>query len=91
MRNIDKILLKKAAGFTVKEKVTEYLIEEDGAKKAVKEKLQTKYIPPDVSALKVYLELSGQSSDIEKMTDEELEREKRRLIESMINEKSGQS
>ncbi|MCL2631177.1 MAG: hypothetical protein FWD49_06655 [Firmicutes bacterium] len=76
---IGKAMLKKAIGYEVTESTTEFTIDDKGVKKPVKEKYQTKVYPPDPSALKAYLTLTG-SSDIGGMTDEELEEEKNRLI-----------
>lgn len=78
---IDKALLKKAVGYSVKENCVEYVIDEEGNRKPVREKSQTKYYPPDIAALKAYLELKSAQDPLESMTDEELEEEKRRLIE----------
>ena len=79
-KDMQGAMLKKALGYTVTEKVVEYIIDENGNKKPTKEKRQTKYYPPDPSALKSYIELSGKECDIENMTDEELEKEKNRLM-----------
>lgn len=87
---IDKLLLKKAKGYTVKESTVEYVIDEEGQKKPVKEKTQTKYIPPDLAALKSYLELCGGKNDLESMSDEELETERQRLLQE-LKEGEGQS
>jgi len=76
-------MLKKALGYRVTESVIEYIIDESGEKKPVKEKKQTKYYPPDPQALKSYLDLVGKESGFEDMTDEELEAEKLRLIKEL--------
>lgn len=85
---IDKALLKKAVGYSVKENCIEYVIDEEGNKKPVREKCQTKYYPPDLSALKAYLEWKGGEGDLENMTDEELEAEKQRLLEELNAEEN---
>ena len=46
-------LYKKAVGYTVTEKTTEYSPEGE----VVKKKVTQKHFPPDISALKAYLEL----------------------------------
>lgn len=73
-------ILKKAEGFTVEETVTEYAIDEEGNARAVRSKVQNKYMPPDVAAAKTYFELIGQRGEFDDMTDEELERERVRLL-----------
>lgn len=89
-KEIDKALLKKAVGYSVKENCVEYVIDEEGNKKPVREKCQTKYYPPDLSALKAYLEWKGGESGLESMTDEELEAEKQRLLEELKMEREQQ-
>lgn len=77
-RLLTDILLKKAKGFTYKEKTEEYAVI-DGELRLVKRKLATKHVLPDVAAVKALLELSdGQS--VADMTDEQLQVEKLRLI-----------
>ena len=56
--------------------------EEYGAQdELLRRKVTQKYYPPDVAALKAYVELTG--GGIAEMSDEELEREKRRLLKEM--------
>lgn len=76
-------LLKKAKGYTQVEEITEYVIDEDGNKKAVKEKRQVKKVPPDVTAIKLYLEQQEKSNSLSTLSDEELEAEKQRLLEEL--------
>ncbi len=78
-----KILLKKAKGYSSKETVEEYSLQ-DNSLILSKRKVTTKKIPPDVSALKVLLELENTDS-IDQMTDEQLVREKKRLLQ-LLNE-----
>ncbi len=80
-----KTLLKKAVGYSVKETVTEYVVEEDGTRRAVREKTQKKYVPPDIAALKTYLELieSKQRGELSAMSDEALEAERLRLLKEL--------
>ena len=52
----------------------------------VKRKVVSKNVPPDVSAVKLLVELEGEN-DIKDLTDEELEKEKQRLIKLLISEK----
>ncbi len=46
----------------------------------VKRKVVLKPVPPDVSALKLLKEFESESDNIKSLTDEELEKEKIRLI-----------
>ena len=78
-------LYKKAVGYTVTEKTMEY--SPDG--EVVKKKVTSKHFPPDIAALKAYLELISSEEDYESMTDEELEREKERLLKKMEEIKDG--
>ncbi len=72
------VLYKKARGYDVEEINREYVIGEDGNKKLVKEKTTVKHVPPDLSALKAYMELKD--TELSKMSNEELIKEKERLI-----------
>lgn len=82
-KNLLEVLLAKAKGYTVEEVTSEYVIEPDGSKRLVKEKVQTKHYPPDNTALKSYLEHCGGEGRYDNYTDEELEQEKLRLIEKL--------
>ena len=72
-------------GLTSKEVTTEYVVDEEtGKMKVVKQKVNEKTIPPNVDLLKLlYSTVSQPKDDYEKMTDEELEREKIRLIKEL--------
>ena len=85
-KEINELLLKVAKGCKVAE-VTEEYAEVDGQLKLLKCKKTKKEIPPDLKALQLLLG-SGEISDVSKMTDEELEAEKKRLL-SVLQEKSG--
>nr|MBO4517977.1 hypothetical protein [Clostridia bacterium] len=76
--DINSALLKKALGFDAKEIVEEYSSDGEGEIRLSKKKITIKSVPPDVAALKMLLELKTPISDY---TDEELEKEKRRLME----------
>ena len=78
-------LYKKAVGYTATEKTTEY--SPDG--EVVKKKVVSKHFPPDISALKAYLELISSGEDYESMTDEELAREKQRLLKELEEMQNG--
>lgn len=79
-------LLKRAMGYTVEEIVEEYAGEERGGE-LIKRKVTTKPVPPDITALKTYIELSRQDDGYASMTDDELAAEKERLISEMVNTK----
>lgn len=75
------MLYKKAKGYDVEETVREYVFDENGERKLVKEKKTVKSVPPDLSALKAYMEL--RDSEIARMSTEELKREKQRLLKEL--------
>lgn len=75
------VLLKKAKGYEVVETTQEYTFDDDGNKKLMKEKVSTKSVPPDISAIKTYIELAD--SEIYSMSNEELKAEKERLIKTL--------
>ena len=74
-----KILLKKAKGYPFRERTDEYVVT-DGKKQLVKSKVVTKRMQPDVNAIKALLTLTDNEMDVTKMTDEQLQVEKLRLI-----------
>ena len=74
---VHKALIKKALGYDCTETVEEYVNEEDGTVKLAKKKITKKNVPPDITALKILLD---DVKPIEEMTDEELEKEKERLL-----------
>ena len=74
-----RILLKKAKGYAFREKTDEYVVV-DGEKKLVKSKVVTKRVQPDVNAIKALITIGEDNADVTKMTDEQLQVEKLRLI-----------
>lgn len=74
-----RILLKKAKGYSYREKTDEYLVS-DGKKQLVKSKVVTKRVQPDVSAIKAFIQLGDGQADVTQLTDEQLQVEKLRLI-----------
>ncbi len=78
-------LLKKAKGYSYKEVQEEYSVKEDGEIALTKRKVTEKYCPPDSGALKAYIELNGERK-VEDYTDEELERERDRLLAALRDE-----
>lgn len=84
---INDALLKVALGYQVAE-VTEEYAEEDGALKLVKRKKTKKDVPPDLKAVQILLSTDENSGDYGKWSDEQLEEEKRRLLESLASAKT---
>ena len=76
---MDKLLedavLKVALGFSIEE-ITEEYDARDGELKLIKRKETKKDVPPDLKAVKMML---GES-DYSALSDEELERERKRLL-----------
>jgi hypothetical protein len=84
---IKQALLKRAIGFVSDEIVEEYVTDENGKAVLSKRKITQKFNPPDVSALRFLFEQNSLcDDDISKMTDEELQREKERLLQ-LLKEK----
>lgn len=81
-QDVMSTLLKRAMGYTVEEIVEEYAGDEKGGE-LIKRKVTTKPVPPDVTALKTYIELSRQDDGYASMSDSELELEKERLINEL--------
>ena len=72
------VLLKKAKGYLYREKTDEYNVV-DGKKQLVKSKVVTKRMQPDVSAVKLLLQLDV-GCDVSELSDDQLRAEKLRLI-----------
>ena len=77
-QDLKEVLIKKALGYNVQEVVEEYSSDGDGEVKLSKKKVTTKYVPPDMTALKILLDEN--QKDVTQMTDEELYQEKVRLL-----------
>lgn len=84
---LTSILLKKAKGYLYREKTDEYNVV-DGEKQLVKSKVVTKRMQPDVSAVKILLQMDA-DADLYALTDEQLRAEKLRLI-SLLNDSEEQ-
>lgn len=52
----------------------------------IKRKVVSKNVPPDVSAAKLLLESEGENASLKNLSDEELEKEKQRLIKMLLKE-----
>lgn len=80
MKNdISTALFKKAIGYTAKEIVEEY----SGEKELLKKKVSTKHIPPDITALKTYLELNKEKDKWRDISDVELQKIKNKLLNQL--------
>ena len=74
--DVKEALKKKAFGFDTEETVEEFAYIE-GEEVLSKRKVTRKNVPPDVSAIKMLME---ERDGLSEMTDEELEKEKIRLL-----------
>ena len=80
-KRIKKALLEKALGYTTQEVVEEYGLSGDEMV-LQKRKTSTKSYPPDLSALEMLLENKEENKYCQ-MSNEELEKEKNRLIKQL--------
>ncbi len=88
-KSITNALYKKAVGYESKEVVEEYVdVGENGEKvlKLNKRKITSRHVSPDISAVKIVLELLKERG-YEDYTDEELVAERDRLLEILNNQK----
>lgn len=67
-------LRKRALGYDASETISEY----DAEGNETRRKVSTKHVPPDLGAIKLLLELRGGDK---RMSEEELEEEKRRVLD----------
>ena len=78
-------LKKRAKGYSFSEVQEEYSVSDDGQMSLTKRKVSEKYCPPDTAALKTYMEIC-RDEELSKMSDEQLEKEKRRLLRQLLEE-----
>lgn len=78
-------LIKRAKGYSFSEVQEEYSVTDSGEIALMKRKVSEKYCPPDAAALKTYMEIC-KDGEISEMSDEELEREKHRLLCELYRE-----
>ena len=81
MRTRDEIMdavVKRACGYEAKEVVEEYAVV-DGSLELVKRKITVKDVPPDISAAKLVMD----GGDLSDLSDEQLERERARLLKEL--------
>ena len=79
---LETALMKKALGYESTEITEEYSTVE-GEIKLSKKKVTKKSVPPDLVAIKILLETKAEK--FEDMSDEELEKEKARLVELLFS------
>ena len=84
-KKIEKALLDKALGYETKEIMEEYGLSGDEFV-LQKRKTSTKTYPPDLSALQMLLD-RREDGDLSSLTDEELNEEKRKLLELLKDTK----
>lgn len=80
---LNDAIKKVAMGYSLQEVTEEYGVE-DGEVKLLKRKETRKDVPPDLKAVKMLLEESGQ--DFSSMSDEELNNERKRLLAELAKE-----
>ena len=85
MKQLQEALNKLAMGATTKEVAEEYVLGEDNLTLKSR-KCVTKTLAPDLSSIKLLLNMKS-IDEYENMTDEELEREKERLMKLLEEEK----
>lgn len=85
MSELLAVVRKKAEGYVTSERVEEYT-NSDGDMQLLKCKVTQKEVPPDLSAVKLLMEMNG-VDPYENMTEEELEKEKRKLIKELKEKK----
>ena len=75
-------------GLTTTETTTEYLLDEETNKlKVVKKKVQEKNLPPNADLIKlIYQQVVESKTNYEQLTDEELEIEKQKLLNKLMEE-----
>ncbi len=80
-KRVKTALKKKAFGYDATEIVEEYVSDGDGEVRLSKKRVTKKNIPPDMAALKMLIEESV--IPVTELSDEELEREKERLLKEL--------
>ena len=80
-------LKKRALGFAVTEQSEEYSADENGALVLTKRKVSVKEIPPELSAIKLLME--SRRDEFDDMSEDELKKEKKRLLEELKKENGG--
>ena len=84
--SLDDALLKVAIGYSVEE-VTEEYAQVDGEMKLLKRKETKKDVPPDLKAVQLLL---GNNGGLANLSDEELEKEKNRLLKELAKQEKSE-
>lgn len=85
-KKLKQALLNKALGYTTQEVTEEYGFSgEDFILQ--KRKTSTKSYPPDLSALQFLLDKEGEVNEYENLTDEELAKEKEKILSALKEKK----
>ena len=79
MDKLREAILKVALGFSLEEVTEEYDMK-DGSLRLIKRKETKKDVPPDLKAAKLLID----ERDYASFTDDELEREKQRLLRELL-------
>lgn len=85
---IKEALVRKALGYEARESSEEYSLDKEGREILTKRKVSKKYIPPDMTALKLLIEkfYPDLNIDISMMSDEELIGERERILQMLREE-----
>lgn len=85
-----ELLKKHILGFNSKETTTEYMVDEETGKlRIAKQKVQEKVLPPNIDLLKILCQqIEKPKEDYNSLTDEDLEKEKNRLLKLLKEEES---
>ena len=89
-KDIENALKKRAIGYETTEITEEYSSSDEGEIRMIKRKIVSKNVPPDVSAVKLLFD-NASTDDVTQMTDEELEKEKIRLLNILLKESKNDS
>lgn len=83
--DVVKALTKKALGYDTTEIIEEYSLDEDNNEKLVKKKITKKSVPPDITAVKVLIELQSleNSCDLKDLTDTELDEKIEQILKQI--------
>lgn len=74
-------LKKYLKAYSTKETLYEYVADDDGKLKISKKKVNKKVFPPNSEVLKILFQLTNtNAADFSNLTDEQLQKEKRRLL-----------
>lgn len=84
MKKLESALLKRALGYTAEEVVEEYGHTDEGFA-LTKKKVTKKHVPPDLSAIRAYIEMEGTEDELSSMSVAELKEERKRLLAELDN------